>query len=333
VSEQTLTTWHPPIVPRIVPKDDPFRLGWRNVLKRDENGLVQLTPIPLTLEDVLYPEDGDVIVSNEYHAEDCIYLRNALRLALNGRPDALVLKETHTDFGLEGVKPIVPDVTVFSGVTGDRDRMKTFYPGRIGARPELVIEITSPSTRSIDLNTKPMIYCRAGVPVYAVVDSWMEMEERVVMLVAYRLTPEGYVRVPTDERGRIWLEPVRLWLAPEKERVVLIDEQGQRVPAPEELARSLKQSDAKNEELQSEAEANILAKREAEKKAAEADKARKEAEDRAAEEVTARQEAQDRATAEAKARKEADDRSADLLARLAEMEAEMRRLRGETPPG
>src|SRR5262249_53579508 len=194
------------------------------------------TQVPLTLEDVLYPEDGDVIVSNEYHAEDCIYLRNALRLVLNGRPDALVLKETHTDFGLEGVKPIVPDVAVFSGVTGDRDRMKTFYPVRIGARPELVIEITSPSTRSLDLNTKPLIYCRARIPVYAIVDSWMEMEERVVMLLAYRLTPEGYVRLPTDERGPIWLQPLRLWLAPDGERVALIDGQGQRGPAPGELA-------------------------------------------------------------------------------------------------
>ena len=50
------TTPAPPTVtlPQAPPKGDPFRLGWRYVPRRDENGLVQVTQVPLSLEDVLH---------------------------------------------------------------------------------------------------------------------------------------------------------------------------------------------------------------------------------------------------------------------------------------
>ena len=39
-----------------------------------------------------------------------------------------------------------------------------------GARPALVVEVTSPSTRENDLGTKPDFYHRAGVPLYVIAD-------------------------------------------------------------------------------------------------------------------------------------------------------------------
>ena len=149
----------------------------------------------------------------------------------------------------------------------------------MGARPVLVVEITSPSTRSYDLDDKVVEYHKAGVPFYAIVDYRPELAERQVYLIGYRATPEGYLRVAVNEQGRLWLEPVRLWLAAEGDRAVCYDERGERVRDVVELD---------------------LAARQAEERAAEAERAAQ----------------------------KACQQATDLAARMAQLEAELQRLRG-----
>ena len=48
--------------PRTAPADDPFRYGWRFVPRPTPDDPHHLEQVPLTLEDVLHPEVGDVIV-------------------------------------------------------------------------------------------------------------------------------------------------------------------------------------------------------------------------------------------------------------------------------
>ncbi len=56
----TVSTSRPPTRP---PDDaDPFRYGWRYVSVRGPDGTETLDQVPLTLEDVLFPETGDFIV-------------------------------------------------------------------------------------------------------------------------------------------------------------------------------------------------------------------------------------------------------------------------------
>jgi Uma2 family endonuclease len=256
----------------------------------------------LKQEDLLHPQEGDFIVHNALHDRDCHYLKDALLLSVADDPTAVVNHDVRTDWGVSGIEPHGPDLAVSRGVAPDWDRGQgTFRVAEWGARPVLVIEVTSPSTWAQDFNEKVIEYHAAGVPLYAIVDHCLDPSPGRVQVLLHRATPEGYVRVSPDERGWLWLGPVRLWLAGEGTDAVCYNEQGQRIPDFVEVNQARRQADARAEE---------------------AVRARQEAEARAAEEARARQEAEARAAEEARAGQE-------LAARLQQVEAELRRARGK----
>ncbi len=53
---------------------DPYRYGWRYVRVERPDGTIVFDQVPLTLEDVLFPEVGDFIVQRTPHNRDVIYL-------------------------------------------------------------------------------------------------------------------------------------------------------------------------------------------------------------------------------------------------------------------
>jgi hypothetical protein len=270
--------------------EDPYRFGWRMVRRMNEHGAEEWIQVPLTEEDLLHPEEEDFIVQSREHNADCLYLQSALLRRLADRPGTDVFHDIRIDWQVEGLRPHGPDVVVFEGATGPRvGRGATFRVVDQAARPLLVIEVTSPSTRRNDLTVKVQEYHRAGVPFYALVDADEDEEsgERRVSILGYRWTAEGYLFVPGDKAGRLWLEPVRLWLAGEHGRAAFYNEEGARIPTEVELDRIAQEAEARAEE------AALLAE----------------------EAVRARQ--------------EAEARAAELTARLQAMEAELQRLRGQ----
>lgn len=48
---------------------DPFRYGWRYV-QREENGTLLIEQVPLTLEDVLHPREGDQVTHSAIRTSD-----------------------------------------------------------------------------------------------------------------------------------------------------------------------------------------------------------------------------------------------------------------------
>ena len=81
-----------------------------------------------------------------------------------------------------------------------------------GAKPALVVEITSRSTRKNDLGIKVDFYHRAQVPLYVIVDAVGHGAKRRVKLIGYRYTRKAYKPIAPRKDGRIYLEPLRLWL-------------------------------------------------------------------------------------------------------------------------
>jgi colicin import membrane protein len=274
---------------------DPFRYGWRHVVRKLPDGRVELDQIPLTLEDLLFPEEGDFAVQYPSHINDCFHLKIIFDAWLAGDPEALVLSDCRVDWNLPGVRPLGPDIAVFLGVPSDFDR-GTLRLAVDGARPVLVIEVTSPDTRKNDFGIKKDFYHRAGVPLYVIVDARPGPKGRRARLHGFRHGPEGYQPIAPDEQGRIWLgPPLGLGLAIIDGRVACIDGRtGEPVADYQEQARARAESDARA------AESNA----------------------RAAESDARAAESNARAEAEARARAEAD-------ARIGALEAELRRLRAE----
>jgi hypothetical protein len=160
----------------------------------------------------------------------------------------------------------------------------------------LIIEVTSPQTREVDVEDKVIEYARARVPHYVIADADVDEASgrRQLTLKAYRLTgrKRTYQAVELNERGWAWLEPLGLWLGvkvhPETggDRLALFDPQtGSEIGDYTAIRR-----------------------------------ARDEAEARAADEAQARAAAEARAADEAQARTAAE-------ARLRQLEAELSRLR------
>ena len=227
----TVSTSRPPKLPRDEP--DPFRYGWRYVRVQELDGTESFNQVPLTLKDVLFPRTGDFIVQTDLHDSDLNYLKDVFKARLVGDRRAAVVSDCRVDWNLPGVEPLGPDIAVFRRVKQHKD-WATLDVKAEGVRPALVVEVTSPDTRTNDVEDKFDYYERARVPLYVIADALQDDERgRRLKLLAYRRTRTRYRELPADARGWIWLEPVRLWLGVTQDqrtgcdRLACYDERGE----------------------------------------------------------------------------------------------------------
>jgi colicin import membrane protein len=252
---------------------DPFRFGWRYVPHVDAHGRKRWVQTPLTLEDVLHPQEGDHIPENSQQEHDRRYLANVLEMKLADKPHMLVLSDCLINWGVPGLGNHSPDVSVFDGVRNPKRNWKTLYVAKEKARPLLTIEIVSPDphdkkARDNDVVTKVQEYYRAGVPLYVVVDQERDGAPR--KLIGYRRGPHKYVRMRPDAQGRLLLKPLRLLVGLRDERVVCWDaDSGEEIGDLAAMAQARQHAEAEREaEMQARQAAE--AEREAEAQARQA---------------------------------------------------------------
>jgi len=314
-------TTTPASAPGAPPADDPFRYGWRLVPRPTPDNPHHLEQVPLTLEDVLHPEVGDFIVHSDRHETDRMYLTAVLRARLEESGAAIVLSDVRIAWDVPDLRPHGPDVMVIPGIV-ERQDWSTFDVAVEGARPALIIEITSPETRENDLEIKVDHYARAGVPQYVIVDNQSRRGARRLRLLDYRLADGVYRLHPPDAAERVHLVIADLWLGIEGDHVVCYDEHGAAFGDYATVVRRAKEAERRAKE------AERRARREAERARREAAAREAEARLRAAAEEQARREAE-RARREAAAREAEARLRAAAEARLRALEEELRRLRGE----
>ncbi len=208
---------------------DPWRYGWRYVEEQQPDGTVRSKQIPLTELDILHPQEEDFIMNNPAHDRDCDVLKQALWSRVKDRPGVVVLRDCRVDWGVEGIEAHGPDAVVLEGVDEWDPTGGTFYLAAHQARPVLAVEITSPSTRGNDLGVKVDEYYRAGIPLYVIVDARVVNGARTMRIIGRQATKTGYAILPLDAHGRLWLEPVGLWLGAEEGQLVCTDAQGKRL--------------------------------------------------------------------------------------------------------
>ncbi len=206
-----------------------FEFGYRDVLKKLPNGPCRLVRVPLTLDDVLHPREGDVHEHTASHDDDLLYLRSVLKSRFSDDRSVMVFSNCGIYWDIPGLKHHSPDLSVIFGVKRRKD-WQTFHVKTEKVWPSLIIEVTSPSTRILDIKTKVTQYARAKVPHYVIADAQEgEGERRKITLIRYQLHGKAYKAVPLDSHGQAWLDPVGLWLGvkvnPQTsgDRLVLID--------------------------------------------------------------------------------------------------------------
>ena len=59
-----------------------LKYGWRDVPKKLADGRIKVERVPLTLDDVVHPQFGDVHVLSDAHDDDCSYMKTFSRTAI-----------------------------------------------------------------------------------------------------------------------------------------------------------------------------------------------------------------------------------------------------------
>ncbi len=208
--------------------EERYPYGWREQVKPTANGRSVVERMPLTLADVLHPQEDDFLMTSDEHAQFCNYLYNALRWAVRADPSAHVLNDTNVEWGFSADGCPRPDLAVLFGVR-EHKNWSTFVVAEEGTAPTLIIEVTSPKTRRVDLDDKVDEYEQVGVPYYIIIDKHVRKRRTERQLLGWQLTQDGYVAMPLDGQNRLWLPPVKLWLCIEAEQLICYDEEGRPV--------------------------------------------------------------------------------------------------------
>jgi len=276
---------------------DPYFYGWREVSTVGEDGTQKWERIPLTEWDVLHPQEEDFIMQIGAHSRNCVYALQAIQDVLANRPGTLVLFDHRVDWQVPGIIPHGPDVVALSNLTAPWDLQRGTFPVKdMNATVLAVIEITSPSTRNVDFDEKVVEYHEAGIPYYILADTREIRGQSSLTVLGFEAHPAGYLRLRPDPTFGIWVPTLAMWFGAEGDFLVCYDKNKVRIP--EHSALRQQATDA-------------AARAEAEKARADAEKARA-----------------DKAAATAAA---AEARADDVARRNTELEAEIRRLRGEPP--
>ncbi len=232
------------------------------------DGREVLEQIPLTAEDLVYPEEGDHVSQGMPHFTFLHPWAEAMRFHLQRRPRTVVTSDVALVLRHDG-KNCGPDVAVIEG---------DFDPGaiegainlrKVGGRLVFALEAVSTTEKEIedkDLTRNPVRYAAEGVAEYFTV--YPRSGLKVSDLVGRRLSPAGeYVEIAPDAQGRVRSEQLGLFFSidGETEKLVVVDaETGQRLrileeeaAAREEAERRLAEETAARQEVEDRAEQRL----------------------------------------------------------------------------
>jgi Uma2 family endonuclease len=198
--------------PEPTPSDDPFRYGWRWRRVRLPSGEVTDQQVPLTAEDLLDPQLGDEVTQGGQHFSLLLLLAGMLRRHFEPREDVYVTGDMKMRWGIPGLKEPAPDIAIIPGVRRKPDpEPDSWDVVREGARPCLIIEVVSSKdaeTRRNDYEKKVVIYRRAGIPEYLILDPPTSATKGRCLLTGYRLDIAGrYRKIEPNSRDTCCPKP------------------------------------------------------------------------------------------------------------------------------
>ena len=281
------------------------------------------------LKQLQLPEEDETPLESHYHILQINLLAEVIHQHLQPRTDYFCGTNMFVYYNLEQAEGIIefmegkrdrapykgPDLFVAVGVDGTKRRKSWLVWEENDHFPDLIVEITSPRTKSKDTDDNLKLYAQVFRT-----QEYFWYDEEAGEWMGYRLVGDGYVPIEVNERGWRWSEVLGAWLGVSElpyrgwryRWLRLYDVEGRLVPTGEELAAAERQR-AEAEHRRAERERLL---REQERRRAEAERLLRE---------------QERQRAEAERQRAEQERLLREQAerRLAELEAELKRLRGE----
>ena len=298
------------------PASDPFCYGTRTVRRRQPDGSFQVLRLPLTLWDVLHPQEGDHIVQSIRHSQEVRYLAGGMEVHAARDAHALVMSDSPIHWDVPGLSHHAPDVALIFNVRDPREYRSSFHVTWAGVRPTLIIEVVSPQNREVrevDTVTKRIEYHAAMVPLYVIIDR--EREDDWPVIRGYRYTPEAYEPIALDDEDCLLLTDLNLRLCANQNRIALYDavtgrELGDHVAVSQALEAEMAARQAAEEQARlarERAQAEEEAPRLAEEQARVAAEAQRQAEEQARVAAQAQRQAEEQARINAEQARTAAD--------------------------
>jgi Uma2 family endonuclease len=267
--------------------------------------------------------DGEPMAENDANRIQMSDLIFALQRLMADRDDVYVGGNLLVYYNpANGWDHLSPDVLVAFGVrSGLRHSWRTWIEGKF---PDVVFEITSPSTEDVDRGRKMEQYAVLGAREYYIFDPEASMRPA---FRGHHIVDGRFAGLAVEASGGIVspllgleLRPVDSWLR------VINPESGSVVPIPSELDALLRATSER-------AALELRARRAAEERTKQETQARQEAEERTKQETQARRAAEERTEQETRARRAAEERAASAEAELQALRAAIARSTGTgTPP-
>jgi len=246
------------------PGADPFRYGWRPRYVSLPSGEVIEQRIPLTPEDLLDPQPGDVVGQGGQHYWLAHHLAGLLKRHFASREDVYVAGDMKMLWGIPGLPEPAPDIAIIPGVHRKLDPQPDSWDVlREGTRPCLILEVVSskdPEVRRNDYDRKVDLYQRAGIPEYFILDPPAPATKSQFLLTGYSLAKDGrYQRISPDSDGRLLSETTGLRFGVEEDGqslFILDSKNGDRpLESAEDRARAAEERAARETEARKAAEA------------------------------------------------------------------------------
>jgi Uma2 family endonuclease len=168
------------------------------------------------------PEEDEVPLENHYHRLQINLLHELTYQLFKNRTDFYCGGNMFLYYDLKQAEKVIkfvrgerrrapykgPDFfVVLGGVDGTKDRKRWVVWHEGGRYPDVIIEITSPSTKSKDTKDNLLLYSK----VFRTREYYW-YDEAVGELVGYRLQGDEYVPIVPGERGWLWSEVLGVWL-------------------------------------------------------------------------------------------------------------------------
>ena len=244
---------------------DPFRYGWRPRYVRLPSGEIHEERIPLTAEDLLDPQLGDVVVQGGEHYWLVHQLAGMLKRHFKPQKDVYVAADMKMLWGIPGLEDPAPDIAIIPGVRRQMDpQPESWDVVKEGTRPCFILEVVSSKdskTRRNDYEEKVRIYRRAGIKEYFILDPPVQATRKHFLLTGYRLGEEGqYREIQPDNRGYLFSETTHLLFSISKdgrEAHVIDNSTGDRLLTNEEALLAAEEHAAREAEARKALEAEL----------------------------------------------------------------------------
>ena len=204
-----------PAVPRDQPEDDPYPYGWRFRRVPTADGREELRCIPLTREDLLDPQEGDQVTQNTIHRRLVYLLTGLLERRYHDNESIGVFSDLKVCFKRPGLRGPGPDVFLVRGIRDKERQRGSFQAAEEAGEIEFVAEVVSSDYAEKDYEFNRLVYEKAGVSEYLIVDP--VREDRPCRLTGYRLDDSGSYALIAPDAGRLYFATLGLWFAPDPE--------------------------------------------------------------------------------------------------------------------